>query len=47
MSLTVACAARVACGKVWDGGPPCSFTQPMVTGESDGFAAPEPPTNCS
>src|ERR1700733_10083604 len=46
MNLTVACAARVASGKVCDGGPPCSFTQPIVTGDSDELAAPEPPTNC-
>ena len=46
MNLTVACAASVAWGKVCDGGPPCSFTQPMVTGDSDAFALPEPPVNC-
>src|SRR3984885_14299196 len=46
MNLTVACAARVAWGKVWDGGPPCSFTQPIVTGASELLAAPEAPTNC-
>jgi hypothetical protein len=46
MYLTVACAARVAWGKVSDGGPPCSFTQPIVTGDSDELAAPEAPTNC-
>ena len=44
MYLTVACAARVACGKVSDGGPPCSFTQPIVTGDRDELAAPDAPT---
>ena len=34
MYLTVASAPRVAWGKVCDGGPPCSFTQPIVTGDS-------------
>src|ERR1700683_3057510 len=46
MYLTVASAPRVACGKVSDGGPPCSLTQPIVTGDSAGLPAPEPPTNC-
>jgi hypothetical protein len=43
MNFTAACAARVASGKVWDGGPPCSFTQPIVTGDRDALAAPELP----
>src|SRR5579875_2378080 len=44
--LTTACAARVASGKVWLGGPPCWLTQPIVTGDRLALALPEPPTYC-
>src|SRR5215469_10223783 len=46
MNLTVACAARVASGKVWLGGPPCMLTQPIVTGDRLESALPDPPGNC-
>src|SRR6185437_8245699 len=48
MYLTVASAALVASGKVWLGGPPCMFTQPMVTGARLLSAGPAlPPVNCT
>src|ERR1700722_10216428 len=48
MYLTVASAALVASGKVWLGGPPCSFTQPMVIGDRLLSAAPAlPPVYCT
>jgi len=40
--LTTACAALVASGKVELGGPPCSLTHPIVTGDRPGLALPEP-----